>query len=404
PWEAVTSTNQHLEAGKPYRLLVRGGRDVVDLTDNNSPSSSSTLKATGILQTGAFTVETSNFNNNFSFVGNPYQAMLDLDDLVYGDGVNTHHAYYWDPNMSDFGGFITVAVPTTVPNPSSSNANHFLRPGQAVFLQNNDSGTDFSISINENNKATNESQTQVFGENHNLDYINMRVYKTEKYNQNQTEEDAAGIRFSNSYSNLITDLDAGKKGNSVLNLALLKQNSLFSIQYREMPQAEETVEMFINNLEGDDYLFWIDLNNISLDKDVYLKDNYEDSLTLLEDGINEIYFSVDLSVSGSFDLFRFELVFDQVSFSSEEFSELNYTLYPNPTDDGTFAIQSQGFINEELKIEIFNMLGQKMLSANKTATNNGIIKINAENLSTATYLVKIENKNGDVINDKLIVK
>jgi len=404
PWETLSNTNQNLEAGKPYRLLVRGGRDIVDLSNNESPSSPVTLKATGQMQTGTFMVETSNFENNYSFVGNPYQAMLDLENLDYGNGVNTNHAYYWDPNLSDFGGFVTVAIPTTVPNPSSSNANHFLRPGQAMFLRNNDTGNDFSISINENNKATAENQTQVFGESQNLDYINMRIYKSENYNQDEAEEDAVGLRFSDSYSNLITDLDATKKGNSGLNLALLKQNSLFSIQHREMPQVDETIAIFVNNFENDDYVFWVDLNNVGINKDVYLKDNYEDSLTLLEDEINEIHFSVDLSISESFDPFRFELLFDHVSFSSEEFSKSNYTLYPNPTEDGVFVIQSNRFTNEPLKIQIYNILGQQLFTTNKTGSSNGEVRINAESLSTATYIIKIENENGEVINDKLIVK
>ena len=60
------------------------------------------------------------------------------------------------------------------------------------------------------------------------------------------------------------------------------------------------------------------------------------------------------------------------------------TLYPNPTDE-TFTIEAENITN----VEIFDLAGQKVLS-----DRSGNQTINADNLTTGVYFLKVETQNG----------
>ena len=164
------------------------------------------------------------------------------------------------------------------------------------------------------------------------------------------------------------------------------------------------IPLFINNIENGNYLFWVNLQETNLNSKVFLRDKYEDSMTEVSGGINEIHFTKDLSVPESVHPLRFELVFEDVSLSNPEFESLVYQLYPNPTPDGIFTLQSKAFANQQLELEIYNILGQKVFSTKQTASDSGILNINASSLLSATYILKIINNEKETITDKLIVK
>ena len=73
----------------------------------------------------------------------------------------------------------------------------------------------------------------------------------------------------------------------------------------------------------------------------------------------------------------------------------NNTLYPNPTT-GCFTIE----LEEESNVNIFNMLGQNVMSLNKV---NGHQQINMENALKGMYFVQIQSENGTEVK-KLIVE
>ncbi|WP_281337107.1 LamG-like jellyroll fold domain-containing protein [Flavobacterium eburneipallidum] len=69
------------------------------------------------------------------------------------------------------------------------------------------------------------------------------------------------------------------------------------------------------------------------------------------------------------------------------------TIYPNPTSDN-FTIEME---NEVKTVEIYSLLGQKILTA--TSKN-----INISNVSKGVYLVRIEDSNNTVSTQKLIIE
>lgn len=408
PWEAIASTNQDIEAGKPYRLFVRGDRSTNDfLTNTEQPATDVTLSATGTLHTGVFNVETSNFSENFTFIGNPYQAVVDLNKLTYGDGVNSNAIYYWDPALGDNGGFVTVSIDGSgagTPNPSSSNADEFLRPNQAVFIRNNDEGTDYSIQFNEDDKdtLTEDTQTQVFSVEEPTAFVNLRVYKTQKLNNQQAEEDALGLRFSETGNNEIDQFDIVKMGNPGVNFTTVNSNQLLAIENRAIPEEnEEVVQLFLNNLQTEEYTIRWHAENLPVGVKMYINDAYLNTSTEILEGFETYSFEADQNLPESVDLFRFSISFENVSLSMNGIeTETNIAVYPNPTKD-VLQVESEQLKGEAFAYSIFDIQGRQIMGNTNQHAEDGHFQINLGKLADGLYTLNIR-KDGYHITKKII--
>jgi len=398
PWVSIPNTNHILQAGHPYYLMVRGDRNT-DLTSNNPPASDVTLSADGTLHTGVFNVETSDYPDNFTLVGNPYQAVVDLSSLNYGADVNDTFAYYWDPEIGSIGDYVEITIADGSIDPSSSDADNFLRPGQAVFIQNNSSGSDFSIQFNESAKNTNGTQTQVFSSTSDQTYINMRIYTQDRYLNNQSEEDALGLRFSDNANNATDNNDAAKLFNNGINLARVDDdNNFISIEYRSLPQDNEVLDLYINNLLDDDYILYLEVENFENTQQVSVIDIYANQIHTLEQGINTIDFTADASVPESVDSHRFQLLFENESFGTDDASLAdNIILYPVPANK---QLNINNTLSLDLDITIFSSLGQKVIRSE--INQNEFKTLNIDNISSGVYLVRLSNE--DKVFYKKIVK
>jgi hypothetical protein len=399
PWVSIPDTDYLLEAGTPYFLMVRGDRDIVDLNNNNSPSQDVTLVAEGTLHTGNFDVVTSDYPGNYTLVGNPYQAVVDLNNLTYGADVNYTHAHYWDPQIGTYGDYVEITLIDGDTDPSSSNANQFLRPGQAVFIRNSTSptGSDFSIQFNEDDKATGGTQTTVFSTDTSLKYVNLRIYTQERFLNNQSEEDAMALRFTANGNNLIDENDALKMFNQGANISSLNGSDSFSIEHRAIPQDGEIIPLSILGLQTDIYTFLITAENFDADQNITLVDHYTNDSIAIDQGTNQIEFTTDTSIPESISESRFQLVFENETFGIEDSIIDTITLYPIPVEK-ILHIKSQ--LNKNLTLEIYNSIGQQIMKANLSP--NQAQSLSLENIPSGVYLVKISD--GTRIYYKKIIK
>lgn len=139
-WEAISNTDVNtLQAGKAYRILVRGDRNF-DLTNSvqQPVNSNVTLRAkgsllltdvvyNGMVVNGNDSGELSREAGEFSLIGNPYQAIVDFESLAKTN-INSNFVYTWNPNLSTAGAYETVDVSGAV------DSRQFLQPGQAFFV------------------------------------------------------------------------------------------------------------------------------------------------------------------------------------------------------------------------------------------------------------------------------
>ncbi len=92
-WVPASNTNANLVAGTPYRIFVRGDRSI-DLTEANPTPNNTVLRAKGNLVVGNRTTATfASDDLQFSFIGNPYQAIVNLNNVTFNGDVNPNYAY-----------------------------------------------------------------------------------------------------------------------------------------------------------------------------------------------------------------------------------------------------------------------------------------------------------------------
>lgn len=408
-WQAVGNTNVEFVHGRGYRTFVRGDRTVA--LDNNTASANDvTLSAKGTLATGSVSApDMATGNHEFSFVGNPYQAVVDLGvAAMYGNGIENGFAYYWDPTLADSGAFVTITTGNSdnatvtdgsIPSPGSTAVNKFLQPGQAVFFRNTNTAGDRTITFTEAAKQTGQAQTAVFSEP-NTPYVNMRLYEATRFANGGKEQDATGLRFFENGNNGIDAGDASKMGNSSENFAMLSNNQLISLESRNLPQEGENYSLFTNNYQHDNYVFHINIQNFPEDLVLRLNDNHLNEIHTLETGINEIHFSVDLSVAGSTNSQRFSLEVGSISLSVEELAQNSLEIYPNPVTD-VLSIRIDTHMQAK-EVSIYNLMGKEVARYSLDASKE-INQISTTSLSTGVYLVQIQTSEGN-FTQKLIKK
>ncbi len=266
----------------------------------------------------------------------------------------------------------------------SSNANNLLQPGQAVFIRNNSSVTTVpSIEFTQASKQVSGSQLTTFA---TPDYSVLNVQLISP-NSNGLVLDGIGMRFDDSFNNEVGDEDAGKIGNSGENMAIVRSNQLLSIERRNYPFQGESHQLFVNNLQQQNYALKLMTENYTSDLDVIVVDNYLGTETLITEG-NDYTFTAQPNVPESVSPFRFELKFDIISLGSENQLAQNISLYPVPVNN---VLNIQYINDSKLSVEVINLLGQVVTKANVEGGN--LHQIDMSELASGVYVVKISSEN-----------
>ncbi|SHE61081.1 Por secretion system C-terminal sorting domain-containing protein [Psychroflexus salarius] len=391
-WQAVTSTSDVISAGTPYRLMVRGDR-TIDLTNNEASATATTLSASGTMHTGSYSPTLASAADNYSFVGNPYQAVVDFASVTKSN--LTDFIYVWDASVAGSngnGGYVTVQVSTgniTAPSPSSSDASQYIAPGQAFFVQNNATGNG-SITFEEADKATGQTQVGIFSTYTNF-YINSRLYKASALQNGEMESDAIGLRFNENYTTIGSDEDASKLANPGENYAIVN-NGFKSIDKQNIPTDGHQIDLLMMNYEDTAYSLTFNLGNQPETLKVYLNDNYLNTQTELTESTT-YDFTVDANVPESIDQNRFHLSFEEVPLNNQNFDAGQVRLYPNPVvNQLQIELPASVEINS---VQVFNTLGQEVLTTTQS-------QVDVSRLASGVYVVELETSAGKV--SKKIIK
>ena len=433
---AVTSTTMGdgsaeedgvLKHGIGYLTLVRGNRST-DLTNNDATVSDVTLRTTGQVHTGDYVVTASNLNpdpNGAILVGNPYQAPVDMEAVLDNPGttdIQTDAYHVYDPTLGDNGAFVTVTFGNIIANDinslsfpltdtdamaSNSSANRFLQPGQSAFV-NTDTplvgSPNPAMTFTEVNKVTDEVNTDIFFTSNTTSdkFISIALYDLEAFTNNETPRDGSLIRFNDNYNSSFDNLDASKAGNLDENLGTLSEGNLLSIDSRALPVEGDEISLSISNYKKTDYTLQFRISDFE-NTTAYLVDNYLDTQTLLTNS-NEtlVQFSIDSDEPQSLSDNRFEIIFTQNVLGVDTFNESLLTVFPNPVSNGQLTLNLVNGNLRDANIEIYNMLGQKVLSEN-VSTSTQQTTINTSKLNSGVYIVNATIA-GNTISKRIIIK
>ena len=398
-WSAINNTNSNtLTAGEAYRVYVRGDRGI-DVTSNEASSPATIIRATGELATGTITQNSlSSIEGSFNFIGNPYQAPVDMFAVLNNsNNVNTNLYYTWDPDLSDYGAYVMIEDDGTV-TPSdgatgTADANTYLQPGQAAFVITSSENTSTSLIFEESFKGAKSDLTTVFRAA-NIDDIEIvgNLYTQDNFTNSGIISDGFRIRFSEDYSNNINAYDGVKPFNIDENFGVISDSELLIVEERELPFNDEEIQLFNNNYRNENYILSLNVEEFE-GLNVYLKDNFTQELTLLETGVNHIPFSVNADDESSQE-YRMALVFSNEENLGTQITEENsLVMYPNPIKNESLHIRlTQNFAYEDLKIKVTNMMGQQVYTSEINASGLRQIQINEANTwESGVYMISLDN-------------
>lgn len=110
-----------------------------------------------------------------------------------------------------------------------------------------------------------------------------------------------------------------------------------------------------------------------------------------------IYIRSNFSIDDATEVFYDNISLQADVLSVDEFSTTSLKVYPNPTE-GLLNIQSD-YTNTDLSIEIFNLLGAKVLETKMSGTNESI---DLSHLNNGLYLMKVYSGSEVVITRKIV--
>lgn len=415
-WDPVTNTlTTNLEAGTPYRILVRGDR-TVDQSVNAATPTNTTLRSTGTIVTGNVVVtDFSADAGDLNFVGNPYQAPVNMTAaLAAASNLNTTFYTVWDPTLGGApvvgvaggrGAYVTVDLIEDDNSNPASVANKYLQPNQAAFVGTLAAGA-ATLTFNEAHKDLLTNTTPLLYKNANNQpsaKIKLQLFDSNSMALNETSADGLVIRFSDEFSDEVDALDAVKMTNQDENVAVLNGVKKLSIERRSMPEVDEVIQLFNSQYRKTNYTYSVAVEALE-DVTAYLLDNYTEELTeLANNGQTTYNFTVNPDDAASIDANRFAIVFEETPLGNEDFTAASgVSIYPNPAAGSEFFVHLSSGADNAV-ITVYNALGQKVLSSfDKQATNTLSVKAHTQ-MAAGVYMVQIE-KEGRTVTKKLIIK
>ncbi len=406
-YEPIPYTNGDatLSAGESFLMFIRGDR-TIDLFSNASPATNTTLRTTGTLHVGTVNItDLSVTTNGSSLIGNPYQAPIDMGKVLAAtNNVNPRYFHVYDPTLNTRGAFVTVDAQTNSNSllgggASGSDANKFVQPGQAFFVNTIANGP-ASLSISENDKDVSGIGTNVFepivstGQDSR---ISIKLFAGTSISEEDKPLDGALIFMEPGQNSGYDVNDAFKSLNFDENLAVDLSGVNVSIDRRDVPNDEESIPLNISEYRHTQYTFQIETDNLHSHFQAYLYDAFLETSTLLANtGTTLVSFEVS-SGNASTAADRFSIVFDRIL----EITDANLgnfiTVAPNPVKSILYIESPEAKIE---KVEVFDIRGRRM--AKELEEKQYAYQIDLSSLRTAVYFVKITTEFGSAT--KKIIK
>jgi hypothetical protein len=174
------------------------------------------------------------------------------------------------------------------------------------------------------------------------------------------------------------------------------------MENRALPQVGEFLPLNVTQYRKDAYTMKINVSDFT-GFDVYLKDYFTNQEILLENGGTTNYsFTVNTANAASTNADRFAFFFLQAQLNTDQpKAETNFTLYPNPVKGSVLFLNANTSF-DNAQIEIYNLVGQKVMSFKADFGGNNQITIPVSELNTGMYLINAKTNTGLNFSSKFI--
>jgi hypothetical protein len=314
-FQSITSgTSTPLQAGKGYRVLVRGDRSI-NLVSNYA-ATITTLSVCGVPNMGPTSLPvtyTSTTGGNVStdgwnLVGNPYASQIDWNLITVG-GVNFQHIdnaiYILDPmsaSLTTAGQYLSY-VNGVAAGPGATNANpNYISSSQAFFVHANAANP--VLKLDENVKVSNTANNH-FRVEEIANLLRIAI------SGSKGDEDNSVIRFTEGATqNFDSVFDAYKLSNTGPSVASTPYTGLYlSINSMQpLDTASRTITLNISTpVNGDHLLKFTSVSTFGSLVRIMLVDKYLNSTADIEEGFT--YAFITSTLAGTKGTSRFDVVF-----------------------------------------------------------------------------------------------
>ena len=271
-----------------------------------------------------------------------------------------------------------------------------LAPGQAFMVASDNTNSD-------NISFTTQMRTVVGGDDLILGRIMQDSYELIlSINQGDTEIDQTKFYFQDGLNlGLDPGYDAGHfNQQAALTSRLVEEDEGvgFAINSMGLESINDVViPLVINRESADGFRVSIHTNGIYEGTNVYLEDNQQGTMTLLNQQDFELIPEINLSEVG-----RFYLHLTQTTFSIEDEILTNYLNGYKLDANNFITIEGLAFQTNQTNLRVYDILGQEVL--HKTlANNNNRETVSTEGFATGVYVIKLESGNV-IVTKKIVIK
>ncbi len=277
--------NNASAANKAFAVFITGPYG--DKPHITSGSAATTLKATGLLQTGTQAFGYSAPVNHYILTGNPYASPVELTGVVNNAAGISQQFWVWDANRNgtSLGGYVTFTkVGSSYISDMSAGQSQqttVLQSGEAFFTQA--SSATQSISFNENDKADISNSTNgVFFAPTPASISLLRIALNRGINNTMQPVDGVVAIYNSSYSKDASD-DAAKLFNYDENLSIRSGSNYAAIQKAPLPVTGDSMWLDVYAMKAKaNYSFTFTPQDMPATVQAYIVDNYLGTSTPLD--------------------------------------------------------------------------------------------------------------------------
>ncbi len=373
-WVAFgSSTENNWTQYRGIRVLVRGDRNQpTTLTGANPTPNAVTLDVTGTVNTGNQNIALP-VANNYHLVGNPYPSPVNIGTVIDGNAANLGTAYWvWNATSAPRGAYETKVV-------GGGNYNLAMN-GAFVVLPT-------------------AVTTLPFTEAHKVGAATSNLFRTSAIDgffelqlQYQNHHaDNLFIRLDKKYKNEFEQADAEKLFNPDMNFYTLSADNKPLCVDSRVFEKEAIIPVAIKSSILSSFKFVVLQNTLEQGIEIYLKDNWKNTLTKLDVGSTyDFEVSSDTTSQGSK---RFELVMQKEVTPAN--SAFKIAVFPNPTSN-KICVSSTSVLKS---VSISSVGGVQLTYA---IPNNKTYFFDMTMLPAGTYIINAVDEKGFTYSEKVV--
>ena len=331
----------------------------------------------------------------WSLIANPFPSFLNANSNSHAsNNFLTVNAAKIDDNYEAIYGYDGDGSGYTVYNQST--AATYIAPGQGFFVASASTSSD-DVTFSEAMQTITGTDDFVLGDIMDDDFeLILKLY------EGDTEIDYTRFYFKEGLNlNLDPGYDAGhfNQEASIMSRLVEEDEGVgFVINAMGIENVNNAIiPLEINRETGSDFRISIDTFGIYAGTNVYLEDNQNGTMTLLNE--EDFILSPESNLS---DVGRFFVHLTQDTFSNEEPVETNHLNAFKFDTNNFITIEGLASLDNQINVSLYNIIGKEVLST-VLSNNTNTQTVSTIGLSKGIYIIKLEYRNS-ILTKKFIIK